>query len=284
MNRLKLLFIITFFLPFSNYTSAQVNFTTHQYYNPFSINPAMISIDDKKVLSFYSKNIDARNNFYSFEFPVEDLNSNIGISVNRFVRTGSTSTRVLNKYNFAYSYKYKISETTNLRLGMQLTYIAGSVFENSTSTRDWTMLNDYSFGFALVRGNLKLGGSLINLSDREVFYQGSSFFVIRQVSHVVFSSSYKISLPLDFDFIPAVLIRVDDKTISFTDLTSYISYKEKIFMGLTYREAGDDFYDNEKEFIILAGVKLWKKLNVQISVNTSARSDEVVQFLTQFIF
>ncbi len=265
MKTLRFLFIIYLFIQFHNYPLAQVGFNTQQYFNSFLLNPAMMSIDDKRIISAYSKNVEEKLYSFSFEYPILDLNSNIGFSIEgQTGKSNSGNFFTINKIAFAYSYKFKLSDLTNLRFGFHTSHTAAIV--NFPNTKDkWGMHNDYSFGFALVHKKLKVGGSLINLSNKTIANPNSSPFIFNIRSFFVFTSSYEIRMNKNFDLLPGALILMDNRKISLIDFTNYLSIKKKVFLGFTYRDADDEFYRDEKEWIILIGAKFWKKLNFQMS-------------------
>ena len=287
MIKLKLLSLLFFTLLFSNLSFSQIDFSTHQYFNSFSFNPAMAGVDDKKVISFFRKNISSKNTIISCEFPSKLLNSNIGIIVDRHYDESSfpgNSTK--NKFGLAYNYNIPFSDFAKLRLGFQFNHIAATYDNFSTNIQhaQWFTANDFSIGAAIIGNNFKFGLGILNLLNSRIEGKSSRYPLIEEKRNIIFTFSYDVILNQKLKIVPSILINLEKVNFLVSDFSLYFIIKEKIFFGAAFRRGINYRNKTINDGIALIGFNIRKKLNFQFSINPKQESEASFQFLTQYKF
>ncbi|MFK7776280.1 MAG: type IX secretion system membrane protein PorP/SprF [Saprospiraceae bacterium] len=288
MIKLKFISFLFLSLLFFNSSFSQIDFSTHQNFYAFPLNPAMAGMDDKNIISFYRKNINSKNTIISGEFPSKILNSNLGIIINRNFNSSNASfigKTTKNKLGLAYNYNFHFSDFARLRLGFQFTHIAAT-YDNFSSNIDaqWFTANDFNLGAAILSHNFKFGIGILNILKPTINGRSSTYPLIDEKRNTVLTFSYKTNLNHKFEITPSVLLNIAKEKFLFFDFSLYFNFKKKVFFGATFRQGINHRDKTIRNLIGLIGVQSKEKLNFQISINPKNESDASFQFLTQYRF
>lgn len=272
--------------------------SNYHFYNPYTFNPAMAGIGDKRKIS-----LDSRYNSFSaaYEQPIVTINSAIGIQYEYQIKHFGN----VHRYGLAYNYGFRWKENTQLKIGVQFSQINISIGESSffpLEADKWHKFPSLDFGIAFQFKQLRLGASVQNLVPKgfTTINVQSGFFSSPKYteSALIFSAANTFSLSKRWDWSLAFLLRFSDQKYfgdfnfnSFSyenegneyrhDFSTYISFDKKYSIGATYRTQYDGFV-----FICFAGLQLKKKLNLLFSCNVE-KDDFAPRYweaLTQYKF
>ncbi|MFK8007932.1 MAG: type IX secretion system membrane protein PorP/SprF [Saprospiraceae bacterium] len=287
MIKLKFISLLFLSLLFLDSSFSQIDFSTHQYFYTFPLNPAMAGMDDKAVISFYRKNISSKNTILSGEFPSKILNSNIGIIINRNYNSSVSfvGKTTKNRLGLAYNYNFDFSDFARLRLGFQFTHIAAT-YDNFSTNIDahWFTANDFNLGAVIISHNFKFGVGILNILNPTIDGKSSMHPLIDEKRNAVFTFSYNTILNQKFELIPAMLINIENKKVLVSDFSLYLNFRKKLFLGTTFRHGKNQRNKTIRNLIGLLGIHFKEKLIFQISINPKNESNSYVQFLTQYKF
>lgn len=246
------------YLPLSNY----------HFFNPYYYNPAMAGIENKKQLNANWNRQTNHSFLASYEQPISSINSAIGMHYS-YTSDELSSARY---FGLAYNYGFNIKDKAKLRLGFQFSHINISFEENQIGLTEnlekWYNSPSMDIGLAFQTRQFRFGVSVQNLFPTTLISEdGVTFFtdVINGERQVNISLANTFRLAKNWDWSLAFLFR-NTETQNIHDLSSYISFRKKYFIGTTYRTLVDD------PWIGFVGIKIKEKVNLQFSCN--AKKDD----------
>lgn len=265
--------------------------TNYHNQNPFFYNPAMAGIENTKKLhigaSFRSP---ADHGTLSYEHPLENYNSNIGI----YSRTFLDYYTITHKVGLAYNYTFRLGQKVSISPGFQFTNISmdsrPDKISFSTIKSNWISFPNFDFGLVVQLQNLKLGASIIdsrNTSKRfqtvySTFYTPETYRTRTWVGTV----SYDLKLPYKWAINASMLVYdyFEKKGDKIYDWSLLFNHNENIFVGMAYRK--NDQIDEDFKFRLFLGTKLWKKLSIFVSTNfdKDGKRYRIVEPMIQYIF
>lgn len=263
-----------FFFPSFGGTNSYQPLSNYHFFNPYYYNPAMAGIEDKK--QFNTKWNRQSHHYFSgsYEQPISSISSAIGMHFS-YTSDEFSSARY---YGLAYNYEFKIKDKAKLRIGFQFSQISISLDENRIGFGEnedkWYNSPSMDLGLAFQVKQFRLGVSVQNLFPTTLISEDGVIFFSdikngqRQVN-VSLANTFRLSKNWDWSL--AFLIR-NTKVQSINDLSSYLSFRKKYFIGTTYRTLVNE------PWIGFVGIKIREKVNLQFSCNAKKDNYEDRRF------
>lgn len=288
-------------IPGPSPTDYVINFnpvSNYHFYNPFTFNPAMAGIENKRRINLNWN----RQNHHAFsgayEQPIAAINSTFGIQYEYRKETFGE----MHRYGLAYNYGFHWGEETQLKLGVQFSQINIFVEEFSffpLQANEWHSLPSMDFGVAFQFKQLRLGVSAQNLIAKKLTQfnelDGSILSQLDSERMLNFSAANTFKLSKKWDWSAAFLLRFSNQkfyeqlNFYYTkeghhnqhDFSTYLSFNKKYSVGTTFRTQYE-----ENVWIGFVGIKLKEKMNLQFSYNVQKEDDtpRFWEFLTQYQF
>jgi hypothetical protein len=273
--------------------------SNYHFFNPYSFNPAMAGIEDKRQFNFGWDRQVNRSASISYEQPIASINSAIGVHYEYRVEEVSK----IHRYGLAYNYGFRWKGNTQLRIGFQFSQInvKANSFNLPLDRDKWYNFSSLDLGMAFQYKQLRLGASVQNLVPRDFakFSEITESYINKVDTErtLNFSAANTFQLSKSWDWSLAFLLRFYNHEIieginydstyplyvsneRQHDFSTYISFQKKYTIGTTYRTQFDPIW------IGFVGVKLKEKLNLQFSFNVGKEEYEPIfwEALTQYQF
>lgn len=251
--------------------------SNYHFFNPYAFNPAMAGIEDKRQINFDWNREVNHSASMSYEQPVANINSAIGI---QYEYSDKFYGRI-HRYGVAYNYGFRWKENSQLRIGAQFSQVNVKMAKNTYFPIEgdkWYSFPAVDFGLAFQHKQFRLGASVQNLFPTEyaTFSEVTERFINKVGTErtLNFTAANTFRLSKKWDWSVAFLLRfnwnsIDNDSYYFFlygnnnrhDFSSYLSFKKKLTIGTTYR------VDYDPNWIGFVGVKLKEKVNLQFSFN-----------------
>lgn len=229
----------------------QMPFSSQYYSNPFAINPAYAGINEhiNVFLTHRSQWTGLagapQTSYFTIDGPVRLKNSNLGLKLY------SDVTDIISRVGaFAnYSYKFKISDSTSLHVGL-----AGGVFDNKidfskaqVKDTDDPFLSQQSqnktvvsadFGIVFVRKKLTIGFAVPQILGNRLNYPiatgGNSYYNLNRHYQGSFKYLFDVSKEKEITAYPLIMVRSVKGAPFQYDINGVIDWKKIGWLGLTY--------------------------------------------------
>ncbi len=265
--------------PITTLTSNYLPLSNYHFFNPFYHNPAMAGIEGKKqFITDWNRQLDHSFSL-SYEQPISSINSTFGM---QYSYTSNFS-HAARHYGLAYNYGFKLSDSTQLKLGIQFSQTSIALnemlFGFDENKEKWYNAPSMDIGLAYQAKQLRIGMSVQNLFPSKIISADtiSNFYnVIIGERQFNLSLAHTFKTAEEWAWSIAILLRKTEAQ-NINDFSSYFSYRKKYFFGATYRTDVDNYW------IAFVGVKIKDKLNLQFSFNTQKDDLEDRRFFEALI-
>ncbi|MFK8007167.1 MAG: type IX secretion system membrane protein PorP/SprF [Saprospiraceae bacterium] len=258
--------------------------SNYHFFNPYAFNPAMAGIENKRQLNFDWNRQVNHSASISYEQPLANINSAIGIQYEYSDKYYGK----IHRYGVAYNYGFRWKENSQLRIGAQFSQVNIKMNKYSYFPLEkdkWYSFPSVDFGLVFQHKQLRLGASVQNLFPKKyaIFNEVTESYVNKVGTErtLNFTAANTFKLSEKWDWSLAFLLRFSRSEIindfdyfyeyrnnDRHDFSSYFSFKKKLTIGTTYRTQYDPIW------IGFVGVKLKEKLNLQFSFNVKKDSYE----------
>jgi type IX secretion system PorP/SprF family membrane protein len=143
-----------------------------------------------------------------------------------------------------YAYRLRLDDEDTKRLsfgfgaGLAQYRIDGSKFSANDPTdgsvigNENTLMADFRLGVYYTTSSFYVGGSVLNLFTKPI--SGANTLVINPVPHGYLTTGAVIPLSNTIDIKPSVMLKSDLKTPAGLDLTTYLLFNKKLWLGASY--------------------------------------------------
>nr|WP_294947411.1 type IX secretion system membrane protein PorP/SprF [uncultured Mucilaginibacter sp.] len=230
-------------------TFAQQTVQFSQYmFNGLVVNPAYAGYKEDWTLNLSSRlqwaGIDGapRTNTISIDGVLNPDNKNVALG---FLATNDRLGPENNTSFYAnYAYRLRLDDEDTKRLsfgigaGLVQYRIDASKF-NATDPTDGsiignenTLMADFRLGVYYTTPSFYIGGSVLNLFSQPL--SGSNTLVINPVAHGYLTTGAVIALSNSIDIKPSVMLKGDLRSPAGLDLTAYLLFDKKLWLGASY--------------------------------------------------
>jgi type IX secretion system PorP/SprF family membrane protein len=249
MERLKkyiLLFVMGAALQ-NSYAQQTVQFSQYMF-NGLVVNPAYAGYKEDWTLNLSSRlqwaGIDGapRTNTISVDGVLNPDNKNMALG---FLATNDRLGPENNTSFYAnYAYRLRLDDEDTKRLsfgfgaGLVQYRIDASKFNANDPTdgsiigNENTLMVDFRLGVYYTTPSFYVGGSVLNLFSKPV--SGANTLIINPVPHGYLTTGMVIALSNTIDIKPSVMLKGDLKSPAGLDLTTYLLFDKKLWLGASY--------------------------------------------------
>jgi type IX secretion system PorP/SprF family membrane protein len=251
-----LLLFISAFATLQSYAQQTVQFSQYMF-NGLVVNPAYAGYKEDWTLNLSSRlqwaGIDGapKTSTLSVDGLVDPDNKNVALG---FLVTNDRLGPENNTSFYAnYAYRLRLDDEDTKRLsfgigaGLVQYRIDGSAFnpidanDGSVAVNENTMRIDFRLGAYYTTPSFYVGASALNLFSEVI--SGSNTLAINPVRHMYVTTGAVIPLTSAIDLKPSVMFKSDFKGPGSLDLTNYVLFDKRFWIGASYN-TGVTFYQN----------------------------------------
>ncbi len=243
----------------------------NQYFlNPYLYNPALTGMDNESKAYFLYRNqwasVDGAPETHAFTMDGRLRREKIGLGLSFF----NDISNVIGRLNGALSASYTVSLSAHqeLSFGMSLMAIQSRIFfdriqvedisdPNLLSRIDQRTVAESNIGLSYSLGKMRLGFAADQIFQNEINHENAAQFQsldFNFVRHYITTAQYRFLLAYDLSITPLFLVRTVQGLPSLFDVNAILDYKDKIWLGLSYRhQTGSGFslgFEIEEQFVI----------------------------------
>jgi type IX secretion system PorP/SprF family membrane protein len=231
----------------NSYAQQTVQFSQYMF-NGLVVNPAYAGYKEDWTLNLSSRlqwaGIDGapRTNTISIDGVLNPDNKNMALG---FLATNDRLGPENNTSFYAnYAYRLRLDDEDTKRLsfgfgaGLVQYRIDASKFNANDPTdgsiigNENTLMADFRLGVYYTTPSFYLGGSVLNLFSKPV--SGANTLVVNPVPHGYLTTGFVIPLSNTIDIKPSVMLKGDLKSPAGLDLTTYLLFDKKLWLGASY--------------------------------------------------
>ncbi|MBD1362341.1 type IX secretion system membrane protein PorP/SprF [Mucilaginibacter sp. ZT4R22] len=231
----------------NSYAQQTVQFSQYMF-NGLVVNPAYAGYKEDWTLNLSSRlqwaGIDGapRTNTISIDGVLNPDNKNMALG---FLATNDRLGPENNTSFYAnYAYRLRLDDEDTKRLsfgfgaGLVQYRIDASKFNANDPTdgniigNENTLMADFRLGVYYTTPSFYVGGSVLNLFSKPV--SGANTVVINPVPHGYLTTGMVIALSNTIDIKPSVMLKGDLKSPAGLDLTTYLLFDKKLWLGASY--------------------------------------------------
>jgi type IX secretion system PorP/SprF family membrane protein len=220
-----------------------------QYYlNDFVINPAIAGTRDYYDVRVNNRSqwvgiTDAPRTFtLSLHSPLKKKNMGLGGTI--FTDITGPTRRI--GINGSYSYHLRVSENTQLSMGLSAGIMQFAIDASKVTVRDQgdmyftsgvqsAIVPDFAFGLYLYNKKYFVGASAPQINQSRLKLVKDAETSARLEDHYFVTGGYTFDLNEEFQIQPVILAKYVAPTPIMVDISSRVIYKENLWLGLTYR-------------------------------------------------